>query len=256
MKIKSPCTQLHGVFFYHMTFHTAALYSVMSEDDSRKRVRYRSHSISIYQLKPGDHIYAYRKLAVYSHHGIYVGEAETEVIHFCGEKESDKFGSNSKSKVSITRCTLKKFCNGATLRLVAYNVDPFEMHVSRPGTCHTEESDREVLSRAKYFLDHPKKWKEYHFIYNNCENFAFFCNTGRRDNPDGQTKLLQQILPKYKQAKSEDFSLGAKVPISSLHPINLDQVKPGDHICTNRDGCAHSHHGIYVGGDENGVIHL
>ncbi|KAI7754301.1 hypothetical protein M8C21_024817, partial [Ambrosia artemisiifolia] len=39
-----------------------------------------SNKIHISQLKPGDHIYSWRKAWLYAHHGIYVGD--DKVIHF------------------------------------------------------------------------------------------------------------------------------------------------------------------------------
>ena len=35
-------------------------------------------------LKEGDHIYCQRKIGFYTHHGIYIGEPDCEVIHFSG----------------------------------------------------------------------------------------------------------------------------------------------------------------------------
>lgn len=52
------------------------------KDDSVARVGYITHKIKQEDLKPGDHIYCYRGGVLYSHHGIYVGEPDCEVIHF------------------------------------------------------------------------------------------------------------------------------------------------------------------------------
>ena len=50
---------------------------------SEERTGWLSHEIISGELEPGDHIYCYRTMfAVYSHHGIYIGDYE--VIHFAG----------------------------------------------------------------------------------------------------------------------------------------------------------------------------
>ena len=52
-----------------------------TQDDS-KRIGYITHTMTPKDLKPGDHIYCYRAANIYSHHGIYIGENDCEVIHF------------------------------------------------------------------------------------------------------------------------------------------------------------------------------
>ncbi|XP_019859430.1 PREDICTED: uncharacterized protein LOC109587651 [Amphimedon queenslandica] len=54
-------------------------------DDSASRVGYVFHSINEKDLKPGDQIYCHRLIDTYSHHGIYIGELDCEVIHFGGD---------------------------------------------------------------------------------------------------------------------------------------------------------------------------
>ena len=150
----------------------------MSGDSSADRVGLLSHAVSCDQLKPGDHIYVYRDWLLYAHHGIYLGE--NKVVHFTGPKK--------KSSVRISRDTLKEFSEGAQVRLVAYGISSAMVDWSRRGTCHKEDSDRVeiVLRRAKHYLEHPDDWPAYHVIKNNCEHFAFFCKTGKFENPEGQ----------------------------------------------------------------------
>ncbi len=52
-----------------------------------RKINHFSHAVPISDLKPGDHIYAYRKKALflYSHHGIYLGvneQGEDIIVHF------------------------------------------------------------------------------------------------------------------------------------------------------------------------------
>lgn len=86
-------------------------------DDSSKRAGLIIHSVYKSDLKPGDHIYCYRALFAYSHHGIYIGERDCEVIHFAGRTGETK----SKSTAGIRKCTLAEFLDGDQLRLVAYD---------------------------------------------------------------------------------------------------------------------------------------
>uniref|UniRef100_A0A1X7TIC3 LRAT domain-containing protein n=1 Tax=Amphimedon queenslandica TaxID=400682 RepID=A0A1X7TIC3_AMPQE len=103
----------------------------METPDETSRLDYYgafSHAIDVKDLKPGDHIYCHRSaLFFYSHHGIYVGEPDCEVIHFSGipdslPKDSEKAKEiEKKLKISIKSTTLANFQNGSTLRLVAYS---------------------------------------------------------------------------------------------------------------------------------------
>ena len=63
---------------------TASNVLLLPKDNSHERVGYNSHWISHTDLKPGDHIYVYRKLGLYQHHGIYIGieNGEHTVVHF------------------------------------------------------------------------------------------------------------------------------------------------------------------------------
>lgn len=55
--------------------------------EEKQRIKYFSHTVPISDLRPGDHIYAYRAkgLYLYAHHGIYAGineQGEDTIIHF------------------------------------------------------------------------------------------------------------------------------------------------------------------------------
>ena len=114
-----PSTRIYKPLLYSNVIYS----NVMSEDDSRKKVGL-FHSISPSHLKPGDHIYSYRALSAYSHHGIFVGEGECQVIYFSGQ-------TKKKSTIGITRRTLKEFCQSEELRLVAYNVSSFAVRLKK-----------------------------------------------------------------------------------------------------------------------------
>ncbi len=142
-------------------------------DDSKHRVGL-FHSVTEDDLQPGDHVYAYRSVGLYSHHGIYTGEEEEELIHFSGEQ-------NSKRCARIRADTVEEFLQGSTLRLVAYDVGGGAKVFKRSGSVHTMKSRpaEEVVATAKHYLQKPLEWKEYHLLFNNCEDFAVYCKTGK-----------------------------------------------------------------------------
>ncbi len=142
------------------------------EDDSANRVRYISHIKTRDGLKPGDHIYVYRALHLYQHHGIYTGEeGEGEVIHVNGNKHTI-------STATVTSSSLSDFLNGGFLHLVSYNDPKTKLKIR--GTSHTSCSRpaQEVVRVAKELLQNPESWGTYNLVYRNCETFAYYCKTG------------------------------------------------------------------------------
>ncbi|XP_047340449.1 protein LEAD-SENSITIVE 1-like [Impatiens glandulifera] len=145
------------------------------------------------QIKPGDHIYTYRAIFAYSHHGIFVGGCK--VVHFTPDRRNDEEFSNqsillsscptfpdcgfkqrkSGVKISCLDCFLK---NGS-LHVFKYGVSNsvFIAQV-RGGTCTTAPSDapRSVIHRSMYLLQNG--YRNYDVFSNNCEDFALYCKTG------------------------------------------------------------------------------
>ena len=152
------------------------LFKPESEDDSKDRVILFSHAIERDQLKPGDHIYVYRALGFYQHHGIYTGKPGREVIHFSGIEKKSK----STARVRVT--TLDEFLGGGTLRLVAYDEDERRAYWKKRGTSHFLKSclASSVVSTAEYYLNNPDEFGEYNVIFNNCEDFAMHCKLQER----------------------------------------------------------------------------
>ncbi|GLT77617.1 hypothetical protein SLA2020_491850 [Shorea laevis] len=160
-----------------------------------------SNKISRDKLKPGDHIYTWRRVYLYAHHGIYVGEGK--VIHFTqgGGQEigSGTFldraivssspphdpgnpcqcGDQSRLDGVISSC-IDCFLAGGELYLFEYGVScTFFLAKVRGGTCTTASSDspKTVLYRAHYLL--KEGFGVYHVSKNNCEDFAIYCKTSR-----------------------------------------------------------------------------
>ncbi|KAJ4876672.1 NC domain-containing protein-related [Raphanus sativus] len=156
------------------------------------------------ELKPGDHIYTYRAVFAYSHHGVFVGGCK--VVHFKPEqtlKAAPTLSSSSSSSVSEVNdsseapcptypdCGFKQPNSGVLLScldcfLKNGSLYRFEYGVSssmfltrvRGGTCTTAPSDpfQTVVHRAMHLLQNG--FGNYDIFQNNCEDFALYCKTG------------------------------------------------------------------------------
>ncbi|GAA0174317.1 hypothetical protein Leryth_004202 [Lithospermum erythrorhizon] len=145
------------------------------------------------QIKPGDHIYTYRAVFAYSHHGIYIGGSK--VVHFTRGKKA--VGSDGESSDFISSCPIYPDCGfkqpnsgvylscldcfleGGALYCFEYGVTPSVfMAKVRGGTCSTAQSDppETVVHRAMYLFQHG--FGNYDMFQNNCEDFAMYCKTG------------------------------------------------------------------------------
>ena len=216
--------KLPALVFYHVT---GGKHADAVDDDSYDRVGWISHAIEKRNLKPGDHIYSYRAGSAYSHHGIYVGEEDCEVIHFSGtgrdcddcpiflQKHPYKQAtipltnmSNSllcmlcrwyraKNGAIIQKSTLADFSQGSEIRLVAYDV-PWHALIKRGPSVKRYRSTlpNEVITRAKKYASHPDKWGNYNVLLNtcNCETFAVYCKTGIPRNLATQGNFLQNQI--------------------------------------------------------------
>ncbi|MFS7923640.1 putative LRAT domain-containing protein [Helianthus anomalus] len=175
-----------------------------------------SHRVNRDEIKAGDHIYAWRTLFIYSHHGIYVGE--NKVIHFNSDqaKATSASGSNltphrsnspdcefsqpisghscgsgsclctyycgfHQPESGVTLSCLNCFLKKDSLYLYEYGVSRWILLSKlRGGTCTTAQSDppQDVINRAIYLLRQQKGFRNYNLVTNNCEDFALYCKTG------------------------------------------------------------------------------
>ncbi|XP_061372871.1 protein LEAD-SENSITIVE 1-like [Gastrolobium bilobum] len=149
------------------------------------------------EIKPGDHIYTYRAVFTYSHHGIFVGGSK--VVHFIPErklKSITETSSNLDDPTSspcpifpdcgfrqpdsgVVLSCLDCFLRKGSLYCFEYGVSPsvFLTRI-RGGTCTTALSDppETVIHRAMYLLQNG--FGNYDVFQNNCEDFALYCKTG------------------------------------------------------------------------------
>ncbi|KAJ1686007.1 hypothetical protein LUZ63_017397 [Rhynchospora breviuscula] len=162
------------------------------------------NKIRIEELKQADHIYTWRFIKVYSHHGIYVGDHK--VIHFTGSANFSSSSSSSSSHMSVCspcqhcRDTLSQlpthqtqapsqggviiscldtFLNGGDLYRYDYSMSATDFIVHSAcgtGTTASSDPDNEVLHRANVLLD-TNGFGAYNLFKNNCEDFAIYCKT-------------------------------------------------------------------------------
>ena len=158
------------------------IFFMIAPDDSANRAGYLSHEIEKKDLKPGDHIYTHRTLYIHSHHSIYIGERDCEVIHFSGDA-TGSLRNKTSSLCQVRKTTLSNFCDGNTLRLVAYYCSVSKKSISsfyNNASCHIVKAMAlsKTVKVAKHFFNHPKMFNEYDIKDNNSETFACFCKTG------------------------------------------------------------------------------
>ncbi|GAV74188.1 LRAT domain-containing protein [Cephalotus follicularis] len=188
-------------------------------------------------LKPGDHIFAWRVLGLYSHHGIYVGDGQ--VIHFTtpqdvldeiakenpGSLIVEGLDKKTKSKrcercgyivggspgIGVMKTCIEHFAK--TFHLYKYDVSWIRFWLSRRGTCCPYKSKPLEDAVKTAYAKLRTGFGKYNLLTNNCEHFATFCRTGR--------KFSGQVLPRRLPAgvKPEE------VPIKKL-----EKLAAGDHI--------------------------
>ncbi|KAK8956195.1 hypothetical protein KSP40_PGU014505 [Platanthera guangdongensis] len=152
-------------------------------------------------IMAGDHIYTWRALFTYSHHGIYVGGQK--VVHFTRKKKKTSSSTDSPSSSSSFKPELPPACpifpdcgfqqpnSGVILSCLDCFLDEGSLHnfeygvapsvfltKVRGGTCTTASSDPPgtVIHRAMYLLQNG--FGNYDLFENNCEDFALYCKTG------------------------------------------------------------------------------
>ncbi|KAG5539458.1 hypothetical protein RHGRI_019861 [Rhododendron griersonianum] len=165
-----------------------------------------SNRVERSDIAEGDHIYSWRTLFVYAHHGIYIGNGL--VIHFTappGKATASSPPSVASSSPAPGRgqqrtcpnhphCVSQKPWSGVAITCLDCFIEKGSLYryeygvTSLPeqivhvlggnGTCTTEQSDpaSTVLHRANYLLENG--FGNYNLVRNNCEDFALYCKTG------------------------------------------------------------------------------
>jgi len=115
-----------------------------------------SNRVQPSELSPGDHVCVRRMGMVYSHHGIYSGEGR--VIHY-----TDVEGLLNKRFSKIVETPLEDFLGSGVLRRRKYLMS---------------DDTNKILERARAAMHQ----QSYHLVFNNCEHFATWCTTGRKQS--------------------------------------------------------------------------
>jgi hypothetical protein len=126
-----------------------------------KSDRSRSEPLTEEDLLPGDHICVKRKGRFYTHHGIYMGEGK--VIHFTGS-------IREKVDPEVHETDLSRFLKGEKLGRRNY--------MKRLPASETIRIAKEQLSDRSYSM-----------IWNNCEHFATYCATGKKNSRQAKRAL-------------------------------------------------------------------
>ncbi|KAK6916774.1 LRAT domain [Dillenia turbinata] len=163
-------------------------------------VRKEQTRITRDMLEPGDHINRYGKGSSYTHHGIYVGKEM--VIHYTrtepdGREVTSTISSSSSNhnsdsnpcpkcnyKIGLHRGVVKTcldcFLSGQNhIYLYEYGLPVYEtLFNPNPGgtTVHCRPPSQ-VLGCAFQHLG-KRGFGKYNLIFNNCEDFAYYCKTG------------------------------------------------------------------------------
>lgn len=201
----------------------------------KKEMGLLSHRVEREDIKPGDHIYTWRAVFTYSHHGIFVGGSK--VVHFTPDgngspsaeatANSDLIPDIPSSCPTFPDCGFRQpgsgvvlscldcFLGKGSLYLFDYGVSPSVFLTKvRGGTCTTAPSDPPdtVIHRAMYLLQNG--FGNYNVCQNNCEDFALYCKTG----------LL--ILDKKGGGRSGQASSVVGAPLAALLSSPLKLLMP------------------------------
>ena len=169
-------------------------------DDSANRVRHTSHVVNERNLKPGDHIYCHKKFWTHYHYGIYIGDSK--VIHYSADDKGSLIQKLNGSHCYIRKTSLEDFCDGYTLRLVAYNCSVLKKTLAFfQSTCHKVKAmlPTETIKLAEYFLENPEMWGKYDIRNNNSETFACFCKTGLMDIGAQLHPFTRNVLTEWRK---------------------------------------------------------
>ncbi|KAL6131117.1 PREDICTED: uncharacterized protein LOC101305103 [Fragaria vesca subsp. vesca] len=188
-----------------------------------------SNKVERDEIKPGDHIYTYRAVFTYSHHGIYLGGSK--VVHFTPEKKPSSSTGKSYDSMScptfpdcgfrqpnsgVVLSCLDCFLRNGSLYCFEYGVTPSVfLSKVRGGTCTTAASDspESVIHRAMYLLQNG--FGNYDVFQNNCEDFAMYCKTG----------LL--IMDKQGVGRSGQAASVIGAPLAAMLSSPLTLLMPG-----------------------------
>ncbi|CAF0860624.1 unnamed protein product [Adineta ricciae] len=138
----------------------------------------------------GDHLYAWRKIRLYQHHGIVVTKEDLEkyLPSKLMPKKVDPLMVIEQNLQGLRIVTLGEFRlehpfnYEHRIGCARYGIDVMEYYVNRRGTCYLTKrlsEDQVVKNAIRIYSDEKQRdmWKTYSLVLKNCEQFAFMCST-------------------------------------------------------------------------------
>lgn len=189
-----------------------------------------SHAIERADIKRADHLYAWRGLGTYQHHGIVITAADA--LRFGMKPPGDEqFMVVEQNVNGLAIVTIEDFMFESnrffkwrhSLRRVQYGENPFVHGIKRRGSSYTQTCLPPDLVVENAFLIYTQEaeneeWMTYSLTKYNCEHFAFVCSTdiGR---------LSEQVLGKYDLAvNSLNRAAATVVPLLTAYLKGLPRI--------------------------------
>lgn len=151
-----------------------------------------SQAVQKEELKPGDHVYAWRLGYAFNHHGVVVRtipcgpNCRHDTLDCCSIVHFNPPEGERKGRIELT--SLAAFGDGWEVNRVRYGVHEAEFYLRRAGVCTVETADAAPLSvlRALSLLEasptegsvSPEAAVEYDLFTKNCELLARWCQLG------------------------------------------------------------------------------
>lgn len=168
-------TEERGVASIQSSFHLASVVEALNahqrqiqrNEEIEEEAEGKEKANKPQDLKPGDHVYVFVSMGMFTRHGIYVGDGD--VIHFPDTKDSH----------TIVRTSLQEFSEGRTIRVAQYG-ESFLSHFKLRGTSYPQPSKpvEEVVQAALAAVG--TDFGTYDFVKSNSEHFATMCKTGTK----------------------------------------------------------------------------
>ncbi|CAF1128713.1 unnamed protein product [Adineta steineri] len=146
--------------------------------------------MSDYIPRRGDHLYVWRKIRMYQHHGIVVTKEDilNNIISELIPEKLELLMIVEQNIHGLDIVTLKQFRTEHPFSYThdiccaQYRADPMEYYLNRSGTCYLTKrlpEDKIVENAMRIYNDKHQRdvWKTYSLVLKNCEQFAFICST-------------------------------------------------------------------------------
>jgi len=130
------------------------------------------------ELQAGDHISFYR--GVYYHHAIVIRASRNKIIIVSFTSPGERMLGNGLMYQTVQNPPLSK--KGTCIAMEEYDAVGFQretVYVYDYDDCFDDE---EVVQRALSVQKGVIEWSEYNLVSNNCEHFATWCKTGRKES--------------------------------------------------------------------------